>query len=339
MRDKLGRRHCTANFVPFVAFLFATFGAPSAAIASVDVIAVADGTVWIRGEDAAEQVVVDRDDEGRLRIAVLGSSASSSDASCEVDTQSAAAICPAASTGVRALLGGGDDSLDARDASLALLVVNGGDGSDVLRPSGARFARVWDSTTTDTVDLSDLEAAVRARWNARHRRVALTCPECGESRTVLLAGRPGTVVLTDHRDEVELAGWTVPGSTTWRLGGDNDRFAGAPRRSSIVEGGDGSDQLVSEAARDQLLGGADADKLVDFGGRGDVLLGGAGIDALSSMDGQRDTLDGQGDRDFCLAPDGRTPSHCDRGTVRGMEDVRYLPMTSRAWVTRMLGLR
>lgn len=316
----------------------ALFGSPAVA-AAIDVTRAGDGVVWVRGTAADEQVTIDRSEDGQLRVRDHGEAATSSDASCTADPVDGSVSCDGSTSMVRVVLAGGADSLDATGAELAALVFNGGAGADTVRPTGARFTRIWDATTTDTVDVSAFDGATQARWHRGQRRVALTCPDCGSRRIVLLSGRPGTVVLGAGNDDVDLRAWRVRGGTRWLLAGGNDRFHGSHVRRSNADGGAGADQLVSYAPRDVLRGGDDADKLADFGGRGDVLLGGRGIDALASMDRQRDTLDGQGDRDMCLAPRGRMPRDCDTGPVRGIEGVSYLPLTSQAWVFRMLGLR
>lgn len=312
--------------------------APTAS-AAIDVTRASDGVVWVRGSDADETVTIDRADDGALRVTDAAGAATSSDATCEIDATTGAARCDAGTTFARAVLAGGTDSLDASYADLAALIVNGGDGADTVRPAGAKFARVWDATTTDTVDVSAFDGGARARWHKGQRRIAITCPDCSSPHTVLLSGRPGTVVLTPQDDDVDIRTWRVPGRTTWSLGQGSDRFFGSQRRRSVANGGDGIDRLVSYDAADVLRGESGDDKIADFGGRGDVLLGGPGIDAMSSMDRSRDTLDGGTGKDFCLTPQGgRGTSHCDSGPVRHMETSTYLPLTTQSWVFMVLGI-
>ena len=310
--------------------------APSAH-AIVDVTRASDGVVWVRGDDTDEQVTIDRADDGRLRIADTSGAPTASDATCAVDAAASTVLCDSGTTFVRAVTAGGTDSVDATEASLAALIFNGGAGADTVKPTGARFARVWDPTTTDTVDVSALDGAVRARWNKRYNRVMLDCRSCSSTRRVLLSGRPGTVILTSGRDDVDLRPWRVLGTTTWRLGDDRDQFLGSNRRRSNVFGGDGADRLVSFAARDVLRGEGSHDKLGDFGGSGDRLLGGDGLDLFVSLDGSRDVLDGGGDRDMCASP-GRSVRLCDGGTIRGMEHSTYTPIRTRSYLFDMLGI-
>ncbi len=318
--------------------LIGAVAAPSASLAAVDVTRASDGVVWVRGTDANEQVTIDRADTTALRIADSSGAPTSSDGTCTVDAATSTVLCDSGTTFVRAVLAGGTDTLDAREASIAALIFNGGTGADTVRPAGAKFARIWDATTTDTIDLSDYEGGFIGRWNKVHHRVMLRCNDCAQRQTVLLSGRPGTVRLTDFADDVDLRAWLVLGSTRWFLGAGTDRFFGSNRRRSNVFAGDDRDYLVSFAPRDVLRGEDGTDRIADFGGRGDVLLGGAGIDAMASIDRRSDTVDGGADLDYCLAPTGREPRQCDSGTVRRMELATYMPITSQSRVLQALGI-
>jgi hypothetical protein len=294
---------------------------PSTAQA-VEVTVRDGGVVRVTGTESADHISITRDDDGALHV---------------IDAASTIDIAEFSSVDVR--LGAGNDVLDTHLVRGVPLRLDGGPGADRLIVGAEALTRIVDTTATDTVDLSLVDGGVEVRWQRSRRRIAATCIDCASPSVVVFPARPGTVVLGDDDEDVDLAGWRVRGRTAWKLGDGRNRFFGSPVRRSVVDGGVDTDQLVSWAAVDVLRGGRGADRIADFGGTGDVLQGGAGIDVVASLDGRRDRVDGGTGRDMCPSLT-RSASGCDTSrTARSFDLVTYLPTTAWRTVLRVVGIR
>ena len=314
---------------------------PTTATAALDASRdAATGAIRITATaGSAERVVLDRSDDGQLRIADAASAATSADATCTIDA-AGAATCPApAGTTVTLTLGDGADTLDARLATAVALSVDSGAGADRLRLGAAGMAVATSPDALDTVDLTHADGEVRVRYEAALRALVARCGECSLPWAVTLPASPAAIALGAADDDVDLTTWPGRGRTSWALGAGRDRFFGARVRRSVVDGGDDGDELLSRAPADTLLGGRGTDKIVDFGGSGDVLRGGADIDAMASLDGGADTIDGGSGRDMCPSLR-RERSTCDTsGRVRSFEMSIYLPVPTEWSVRQVIGIR
>jgi Ca2+-binding RTX toxin-like protein len=312
---------------------------PQAAAASIDVTSDGAGGIRVTGNEAADTLVLDRGSSNQLRVVDgTGAQVTSSDATCTADVEQPSAVTCGV-TNVAVALGGGADILDATLVTGITLTVDGGDGVDTLHVGSQGTATVNDTTGLDVVDLSHATAPVTIRYQTSPvLRLVASC-SCAPAWSVRLPANPGTVVLGAQKDRVDLTTWRAYGKTTWQLGGGLDKFFGSPSRKSVVDAGEGNDELVSRAAADVINGGVGSDHIADMGGTGDVLRGGAGVDVISSLDSRRDTVDGGVDRDMCLSLSRRT-SGCDTGgPIRGMEIATYFPVTTERYIFQVVGIR
>jgi Ca2+-binding RTX toxin-like protein len=186
----------------------------------------------------------------------------------------------AALAGLRADLGGGNDTLDGVSSTVWMIVL-GGAGDDVFRGGGGSD-RFYGGEGQDTADYSQAPSGARIRLGGA------PSPDGAGGRDRLF----GTEALigSDYDDLLigDRHGNRIMG------GEGNDRIYGG-RGADTLYGGQGRDLLYGQAGDDLLMGQEGEDRI--WGGRGlDLLNGGEGSDDLWGQAGA-DTLFGSAGAD------------------------------------------
>ena len=157
------------------------------------------------------------------------------------------------------------------ETSAFALTITGGDGPNEIRITLSLDRSEYVITANGSI------GEVASCHNPSDDPNELDCP----------AGRiNGFIIKTRGGNDTVTLGSTVPVSTILDGGDGFDDLTGGANTDKLV-GGDGADKLVGRRGADVLFGGAGGDDL--FGGSGnDVLRGGAGRDRLFGGAGRDD---------------------------------------------------
>jgi Ca2+-binding RTX toxin-like protein len=261
---------------------------------------------------------------------------------------------------LKAVLLDGDDRFEVLSGAYGAVVVEGGDGADVVVGANDVAGGAGDDTLTGTPYGDRLDAGP-GRDTVAGGAGDDTIVDGGPAEADRLDGGPGSDVLAFEREDpvvVDLAARPQAGGTgaegnelagfdraaggagddvlrgdpaaeppslvlpTLAGGDGDDRLVGRGTRGITVVGGRGDDRITGTAGGDELFGEAGDDR-VD-GGRGrDLVHGGTGDDDLTGGPG-RDRLSGGTGRDVLRARDGVRSEgvSCGPGRDRAVADRR-----------------
>lgn len=219
--------------------------------------------IIVNGTNSAETLIVGQN-AGRLAV-----------------TRGTATIIANTNSSVQAVIVnalGGDDTVTVQDLSsincAALVVVNGGEGNDLITGQGSKLGLIRLSLNgdggNDTIVGSEGSDSIN-----------------GGAGNDAVNGRAGNDAIMGGDGNDTLAGSL--GNDTINAGNGNDFVTGNEGEDSLI-GGDGNDTLRGMDGNDTLLGVAGDDVLNGMDGD-DLILGGVGQDQISGGAGH-DTLDG-----------------------------------------------